>query len=172
MNQIIQKIVSIIQVIAYYLLVFLVFIWTLIVLPFQLIYLVLTNKEQSNSNQNNDNSLYTDNYWVYNLKKAIIAIEFYKIKNSNYPSDINGEDFKAFLEKWEFLYGEDNYLLEFLEYNLIYLPQESGYELNLNQENNEIELELPATFWKGLGIVKTNVKGFISISESNPQNII
>jgi hypothetical protein len=59
------------------------------------------------------------------------------------------------------LYDEDNYLLEFLEYNLIYLPQESGYELSLSQENNNIQLELPPTFWKGLGIVKTNVKGFI-----------
>ncbi|WP_107670015.1 hypothetical protein [Cyanothece sp. BG0011] len=126
----------------------------------------MTDKEESNLNQNNDNSLYTDDYWIYNFKKAIIAIEFYKIKNNNYPSDINGKDFKAFLEKWGFLYDEDNCLLEFLEYNLIYLPQESGYELSLNREDNEIELELPTTFWKGLGIVKTNVKGFISISEN------
>ncbi len=64
------------------------------------------------------------------------------------------------------MYDDHDYSLEFLEYNLIYLPQESGYELSLNQKNNNIELELPPTFWKGLGIVKTNVKGFISISEN------
>jgi hypothetical protein len=97
-----QNIVSIIQIIAYYLLVLLFFVWTLIALPFQLIYLVLTDKEESNSNENNDTSLYINDYCSYNFKKAIIAIEFYKIKNSNYPSDVTGKDFQDFLERWGF----------------------------------------------------------------------
>ena len=161
-----QKIVTIIQIIAYYLLFILGFIYSLIALPFQLIYLVFTNEEKSNSNQNKDNIFYMNEHCRYNFTKAIISIEFYKIKNSTYPSDINGKDFENFLEKWYFLYDEDDCFLEFIKDNLIYLPQERGYELNFNQENNNIELELPPTFWKGLSIIKTNVKGCTSISEN------
>jgi hypothetical protein len=161
-----QKIVYIIQIIASYLLFILGLFYSLIALPFQLMYLALTNKEKSNSNQNNDNSLYIDDYYSYHLKKAIIAIEFYKIKNNDYPSNINEENFEIFLEEWGFLYDEYDYLLEFIKDDLIYLLQKNGYELNFNQESNKIKLELPPTFCKGLGIIKTNVKGFISISEN------
>ncbi|MGD1919719.1 MAG: hypothetical protein ACFCAD_12990 [Pleurocapsa sp.] len=161
-----QKIVYVVQIIASYLLFIFGLFYSLVSLPFQLIYLALTNKEESNSNQNNDNSLYADDYCSYNFKRAITAIEFYKIKDSDYPNNIDGEDFETFLEEWGFIYDEHDYLGESLKDDLIYLLQKNGYELNLNQEDDRIKLELPPTFWKGLGIVKTNAKGFISISEN------
>lgn len=138
----------------------------LIVLPIGLIIIQFTGafklKPKLTEKDGKQLELY---YCGCDFKKVITAIEFYQVKNGHYPENIDEYNFRDFLEKWSFNYNRKDILYNFLKNDLVYSTIENGYELSLNTDSNNIELEYPQTFWNGLGIVKTNIKGFVQSSE-------
>ncbi len=88
------------------------------------------------------------------FKKAIAHIELHKLRNGSYPQS---------LSDLQFLSAMDSSMFKFLQYTQL----DSGYELNINMNltffgsdttKNEVQLQYPPEFWKGLGCVKSNVK--------------
>src|SRR5262249_16869521 len=80
------------------------------------------------------------------FKTAISLIELHKIRSGEYPSSL--KDLK-FTGDW------DQTALANVEYKRVGI----GYELNLiGGWVGKPELKYPDEFWKGLGLVKSNVK--------------
>jgi len=80
------------------------------------------------------------------FKTAISLIELHKIRFGEYPSSL--KDLK-FTGDW------DQIALTNVEYKRV----GTGYELNLTRGwVGKPELNYPDEFWKGLGLVKSNVK--------------
>lgn len=81
------------------------------------------------------------------FKTAISLIELHKIRTGAYPDAL--ADLK-FTGEW------DAIALASVDYKRL----GSGYELNLTKGwVSAPKLSYPPEFWKGLGVVKTNVKG-------------
>ena len=80
------------------------------------------------------------------FKTAIALIELHKIRFGEYPEDL---DDLRFVGEWDrIIYGS-------VEYKRL----EGGYELNLTRGRvGRPELEYPPDFWKGLGLIRSNVK--------------
>jgi hypothetical protein len=81
------------------------------------------------------------------FKTAINLIELHKIREGEYPATL---DSLKYLGDW------DQMVFSAVEYKKL----ENGYELNLvNGWNGKPKkLVYPKEFWKGLGIVKSNMK--------------
>jgi hypothetical protein len=80
------------------------------------------------------------------FKTAIALIELHKIRFGEYPKDLN--DLK-FVGEW------DRIIYSSVEY----IRLEGGYELNISRGwVARPELEYPPDFWKGLGLIRSNVK--------------
>jgi hypothetical protein len=81
------------------------------------------------------------------FKTAISLIELHKVRTGAYPETL--KDLK-FTGEW------DAIALAGVEYR----RAENGYELNLTRGwVGKPEVTYPPEFWKGLGLVKSNVKG-------------
>ena len=81
-----------------------------------------------------------------NFKSAIALIELHKTRNGNYPEE---------LSELEFLGQWDPIWIQAVKYEKV----EDGYNLFvLRGAIGEPDLEYPAEFWNGLGLIKTNVK--------------
>lgn len=120
--------------------------WTLfsiLVIPFQLVYFLSSGRKRL---ENDFNPSLDDQ----TFKNAISLIELHKVRFGKYPESLQEEQFKKFLGNW------DNFIYS----SVTYLKTESGYELNLNSQESS-RLEYPPEFWRGLGLVKTNVRGFL-----------
>ena len=81
------------------------------------------------------------------FKTAIALIELHKVRFGEYPNSLN--DLK-FTGKW------DQITLNIVTYKRV----GNGYELSLDVEQGwgKSELKYPDEFWKGLGLVKSNMK--------------
>jgi hypothetical protein len=80
------------------------------------------------------------------FKTAISLIELHKIRFGEYPASLN--DLK-FLGEW------DAIALNGVAYKRL----DNGYELNATRGwVGKPELKYPAEFWRGLGLVKSNLK--------------
>jgi hypothetical protein len=80
------------------------------------------------------------------FKTAVALIELHKLRFGEYPSSLN--DLK-FLGEW------DRIALA----NVQYTKVANGYELNVVKGwVGKPELNYPEEFWKGLGVVKSNMK--------------
>ncbi|MEM6502019.1 MAG: hypothetical protein AAF685_09290 [Cyanobacteria bacterium P01_C01_bin.89] len=87
--------------------------------------------------------------WVDRVfKKAIAFIELHKLRFDEYPESLQSESF--------LLFASDEY--SDIDNMVGYKKLEYGYELNVKRE--EVALEYPSDFWKGIGLSKTNVGGF------------
>jgi hypothetical protein len=81
------------------------------------------------------------------FKTAISLIELHKIRFGGYPETL--KDLK-FVGDW------DAIALSGIEYRRL----DTGYELNLVRGwTGKPDVSYPPEFWKGLGLVKSNVKG-------------
>ena len=81
------------------------------------------------------------------FKTAISLIELHKLRTGAYPESL--KDLK-FTGQW------DAIALSAVEYHRL----ETGYELNVTRGwVGKPEMSYPPEFWKGLGIVKSNVSG-------------
>jgi hypothetical protein len=81
------------------------------------------------------------------FKTTISLIELHKIRNGKYPESLKDVQFTG---EW------DAIALNSVEYKLL----ESGYELNVVRGwVGQPALKYPEEFWKGLGLVKSNMKG-------------
>ncbi|MBX7226044.1 MAG: hypothetical protein K1X55_08435 [Chitinophagales bacterium] len=105
-------------------------------------------KEEINKNLMQTQQMLADQVF----KNAISHIELHKLRNGYYPDS---------LSQLQFLTAMDSSFLASVHYKKI----DKGYELNLNYnlsatgtKNAAIELQYPAEFWKGLGLLKSNVK--------------
>ncbi|MBE9059838.1 hypothetical protein IQ256_02370 [cf. Phormidesmis sp. LEGE 11477] len=84
-----------------------------------------------------------------NFKRAISLIELHKLRFGSYPDTLNESAFRKHMGGW------DSSIYRAVTYSKL----EDGYELNSNSQENA-QLNYPQAFWSGLGIIKTNVKGF------------
>ncbi len=80
-------------------------------------------------------------------KSTIALIELYRIRNGNYPTSLSAITFTG---EWDQIYRQ------FVSYKL----RENGYELHLRKTSTLSSLHYPPEFWRGLGMVATNVEGF------------
>lgn len=114
----------------------------LIMAPFQIAYHMSgAGKElKSNFHRNLDDQ---------NFKKAIALIELHKLRFGSYPESLNDPSFQEFMGDWD----------KFIYSAVTYSKLGNGYELNLNNQD-ALQLEYSPAFWNGLGLVRTNVKGF------------
>jgi competence protein ComGC len=81
------------------------------------------------------------------FKTAIQLIELHKLREGEYPASL---DSLKYLGDWDkIIFG-----------SVKYTKLESGYELDLinGWMGKPNELEYPKDFWKGLGIIKSNMK--------------
>lgn len=99
----------------------------------------------SEINKVHDNA--TRQFADQHFKTAIALIELHHIRNGHYP---------VYLDELEFLGEWDKMIFNSLEYQRL----EDGYELNVhnNISGEEVQLNYPDRFWKGLGLKRTNVK--------------
>jgi hypothetical protein len=81
------------------------------------------------------------------FKTAIALIELYKVRFGEYP---------AALDSIKYVGDWDKIAWTSVEYQKL----DTGYELNLinGWMGKPDSLEYPADFWKGLGLVKSNIK--------------
>jgi len=80
------------------------------------------------------------------FKTTIALVELHKVRTGAYPESL--KDLK-FTGEW------DAIALNSVEYRRI----DNGYELNVTRGwVGAPEMALPAEFWRGLGVVKSNVK--------------
>ena len=81
------------------------------------------------------------------FKTAISLIELHKIREGVYPESL---DSLKYIGDW------DGIIFTSVEYKKI----DKGYELNLTNGwlGKPEELKYPKDFWKGLGLVKSNLK--------------
>jgi hypothetical protein len=81
------------------------------------------------------------------FKTAISLIELHKIRTGGYPESL--KDLK-FTGDW------DAIAIGSVEYHRL----DTGYELNITRGwVGKPEMSYPPEFWRGLGVVKSNVKG-------------
>lgn len=116
--------------------------FALIISPFQIAYHMSSAGREIHTSL--DHGL-QDQYY----KRAIALIELYKVRFDVYPVSLEEDKFLEYAGDWDGL----------IHQKVQYTKLESGYELNLNEQDSQ-PLEYPLTFWKGLGIVETNVTGF------------
>jgi hypothetical protein len=82
-----------------------------------------------------------------NFKTAIALIELHKVRTGSYP---------ASLKELRFTGDWDEIALSAVEYRRL----DSGYELNITRGwVGKPEMTYPPEFWRGLGLVKSNVRG-------------
>lgn len=90
------------------------------------------------------------------FKTAIALIELHKVRFGEYPEKLS--DIK-YIGEWDrIIYGS-------VEYRRL----DAGYELNISRGwVGRPDLEYPPDFWKGLGLVRSNVKlGTESVNAEN-----
>ena len=81
-----------------------------------------------------------------NFKTAIALIELHKVRNGVYPNDLKDLQFTG---DW------DQLAINSVEYRKL----DVGYELNVTRGwVGQPTLIYPPDFWRGLGLVKSNVK--------------
>lgn len=81
-----------------------------------------------------------------NFKSSIALIELHKVRYGQYPAKLSE---LKFLGEWDPIY------LNGVEYNRL----ENGYELNVTRGwIGKPTLEYPPEFWKGIGLVRSNMK--------------
>lgn len=81
-----------------------------------------------------------------NFKSAIALIELHKVRFGEYPKALSELKYTG---DWDKIY------LGGVEYKRL----ENGYELNATRGwVGKPELQYPDEFWKGLGLVKSNIK--------------
>ena len=86
------------------------------------------------------------NFGDQHFKTAIALIELHKVRYGTYPEDLKGLKFTGL---W------DPIALSGVEYRRL----SNGYELNLTGDwVGKANVSYPPDFWKGLGLVKTNVQ--------------
>ena len=110
------------------------------IVPIQIIYYMSdTGKKARNRCE--------QNHIDQSFKRAIALIELHKIRFGDYPVSLQEEDFQKFMGGWDGIT------------EVTYLKRKDGYELHLNSQDS-LQLEYPPMFWNGLGLVRTNVRGF------------
>ena len=118
------------------------FLYAMIAAPFQLAFHKSNAGKQLRQNFDKDHADQC-------FKRAISLIELHKIRFGSYPNTLSDSDFTEFMGGWD----------KSIYHRVRYSKVEEGYELDINSEEVS-ELEYPLIFWSGLGIVRTNVKGF------------
>ncbi len=81
----------------------------------------------------------------HHFKTAIELIELHRIRTGSYPDS---------LDAVQFLDAQDRDSLEWVKYEKL----EDGYALDVVRPVAASQLSLPAEFWRGLGLRRTNVK--------------
>ncbi|MHA6204699.1 hypothetical protein ACXU4B_09770 [Dyella soli] len=82
-----------------------------------------------------------------NFKTAVALVELYKARHGYYPESLSG---LTFIGKWDVL------ALNSVEYKRV----DNGYELDIVRGwVGQPELSYPPDFWRGLGLVSSNVAG-------------
>ena len=89
------------------------------------------------------------------FKTAISLIELHKVRSGTYPES---------LKELRFTGDWDAIALSAVEYRRL----DAGYELNITRGwVGKPEMSYPPEFWRGLGIVKSNVKAMDKAAMSN-----
>lgn len=87
-----------------------------------------------------------DKFGDQHFKTAVALIELHKVRYGQYPDSLS--DLK-FVGDWD----------QIALANVKYRRVENGYELDvIKGVNGKPELKYPDEFWKGLGLVKSNMK--------------
>lgn len=81
------------------------------------------------------------------FKTAIALIELHKLRFGSYPSHL---DSLKYLGEWD----------QGIHAAVVYAPLDSGYTLDAKPmlPDQKIDLKFPPEFWKGLGLIRSNVK--------------
>lgn len=82
------------------------------------------------------------------FKTAISLIELYHIRMGEYPKKMNEIKYTG---DWDLIYQQ------FVKYRKL----DNGYQLDVKDNKISQKLSYPKEFWSGLGLVATNVQGFI-----------
>lgn len=92
-------------------------------------------------------SLAQEKFADQGFKTAIALIELHRVRTGEYPPTLQDIEFKG---DWDPIY----------QTFVTYKKQESGYQLNMRDEEMAKKISYPEKFWSGLGLFSTNVQGF------------